>query len=54
MLNRTRVDEQRRAARRRVVENLIRKLADQASKMILEIVDTELPVPEPESIHMGD
>ena len=49
MLKRTRVDEQRREARKRVVKNLIRKSADEASRMMLEVVDTELPLTEPET-----
>ena len=53
MLKRTRVDEQRRAARKRVVENLIRKFTEEASRMMLEVVDTELPLPEPETLEMG-
>ena len=54
MLKRTRVDEQRRAARKRLVENLIRKFVDEASRMMLDVVDTELPLPEPEALEIGD
>jgi hypothetical protein len=54
MLKRTDVDEQRRAARKRLVENLIRKFVEEASRMMLEVVDTELPLPEPETLEIGD
>jgi hypothetical protein len=53
MVKRTRVEEQRRAARKNVTENLLRKFSDQASRMLLEVVDTELPLPEPETLKIG-
>jgi hypothetical protein len=50
MLKRTRVDEQRREARKRLMGNLIRKFAEEASTRLLDVVDTELPLPDPEDL----
>lgn len=54
MLKRKDVDEQRRVARKRLVENLIRKFVEEASRMMLDVVDTELPLPQPERLEIGD
>jgi hypothetical protein len=54
ILNRAHVDEQRRAARKRLVETLIRKFVEEASRMMLDVVDSELPLPEPETLEIGD
>jgi tetratricopeptide (TPR) repeat protein len=54
MLKRTRVDEQRREARTRLIESLIRKFVETTSDMVLAVVDTELPLPEPETLEIGD
>jgi len=54
MLKRTRVDEQRREARKRLIGSLIRKFVEATSDMVLAVVDTELPLPEPETLEIGD
>jgi len=54
MLKRTRVDEQRQEARKRLIEILIRKFVETTSERVLAVVDTELPLPEPEILEIGE
>jgi hypothetical protein len=52
VFKRTRFDEQRRESRKRLVGNLMREFAEESSRRILEVIDTEIPLPEPEDLQI--